>query len=1228
MQEPEDSRETGEHPSRSRKPADRAARERETHPSSFAGGRYQVIRLAGEGGQKDVYLARDTVDGREVVLSLLKLSRLDSTGVARARREAEAMRRLGDHPHIVAILDSGEEEGQPYIVCEYVEGGSVADLVHDAPEHRLPLEQALRIAEQVSQALEHAHARGIVHRDLKPANVWLTREGSVKLGDFGLALGLEFSRVTMEGVAIGTVAYMSPEQALGRQAEPRSDLYSLGVMLYEMATGRLPFVGDNAVPILSQHLNTPPVAPSWYNPGVAPGLENLILWLLSKVPDERPESATAVREALLAILSPPPQGTTEQVAPRELRSLARLAGGVFVGRDKELTALRSALHEARSGRGRLVMLVGEPGSGKTETAAQLVTYARLVEAETLQAQCYEGEGAPAYWPWLQVLRAYARERDAETLRPLMGPGAADIAQLVPEVAERFPELPPPPALAPEQARFRLFDSINTFLKQAARLRPLVLILDDLHWADRSSLLLLEFLAREMPDARLLVVGTYRDVELGRQHPLAQTLGELSRLGLSERIVLRGLTDRQVARFIEMTTGLPAPAELVAAIYQETEGNPFFVNEVVRLMVAEGRLDRPEDAKKWSIPIPQGVKEVLGRRLNQLSESANQTLAIASVLGREFRLEVLEQLSDLNGDRLVEALEEAVAARLIYEGPRKYVFSHALVRETLYGELPAARRLRLHRRIGAVLEKLYGAKPDTLPELAYHFYQAAPGGDVAKAIHYAVRAAAAARGLLAYDEEMAHCERALQALELHSDADPARRTELLLGLGEAQTRAGGAAAARESFEKGAELARKQGAAGQLARAALGLGAGGTGVRFGQVDEMRIGLLRESLGLLGEEESALRSQLMAQLSLALYYSADERRAWSQRAVEMARSVADKGAQIGALYSRCFSLDGFPSTRERLAAATDIVALASEAGDNEMLARAHYRRFRELLELGQVTAADQTLEAYVGLADALRQPLYQWLAPFGRANRALMEGRFEECEPLLQESLAIGKRAQDQNALLFSHTANVTLRRLQGRPEEIVQGVEGFVEKYPAIPAWRATLAQIYCELGRSDDARREVERLAERDFADLPRDGAWVVGVSLLAQTCAFLGDVKRAETLYTLLAPFAGYNVVVGSAGVFYGPVDRHLALLAATLLRWEEAARHFEDALTAAREMQARPFEAFHQQEYGTMLLARGLAEDRQKALELLDAALSTGQELGMKKLVEAALAARGDLNS
>ncbi|MCI0860280.1 MAG: DUF2791 family P-loop domain-containing protein, partial [Chloroflexi bacterium] len=289
---------------------------------------------------------------------------------------------------------------------------------------------------------------------------------------------------------------------------------------------------------------------------------------------------------------------------------------VFVGREQEMAELKAALDDALSGHGRLVMLVGEPGIGKTRTTQELASYAENRGAKVLWGRCYEEEGTPPYWPWVQTLRSYVQQAGTEQLIAEMGRGAAAIADVVPEIHDKITDLKPSPALEPEAARFRLFDTVTTFLKNAAQNQPLMLVLDDLHWADRSSLSLLEFLGRELGESRLLLVGCYRDTELSRQHPLAETLAQLSREPVFRRQVLRGLGQDELGRFIEATTGVQLSQELTDILYAHTEGNPFFMTEVIRLLSESGELTAEHIGTHEGLRIPEGVREVIGQRLNR------------------------------------------------------------------------------------------------------------------------------------------------------------------------------------------------------------------------------------------------------------------------------------------------------------------------------------------------------------------------------------------------------------------------------------------------------------------------------------------------------------------------------------------------------------------------------------------------------------------------------------
>ena len=985
-----------------------------------------------------------------------------------------------------------------------------------------------------------------------------------------------------------------------------------------MVTGRPPFLGDDPVAIISQHINTAPVAPSWHNPEVPRALEALILRLLAKDPDERPESAAAIPEALAAIVTSA-STTTPVAAESDVNPLDRLATGVFVGREKELDELRAGLEDALSGRGRLVMLVGEPGIGKTRTSEELATYARLRGAQVLWGRCYEGEGAPAYWPWVQIIRAYVHDKEPKELMSEMGPGAADIAQVVSEVAERLPGLPAPPTLEPEQARFRLFDSITTFLKNASKDKPLMVVLDDLHWADKPSLLLLQFLARELRGSRLLVLGTYRDVELRRQHPLAQALGELNRENLSQRVLLRGLTENDVRRFVEVTAGTTPPDALVAAVYRETEGNPFFVNEIVRLLVADGRLEHAETVSSWSVTIPQSVQEVVGRRLDHLSEECNKVLTIGAVIGREFGVKLLEKVSEVKGDRLLDALEEALGARVIAELPNgvdQYWFSHALIRETLYEELSTTRRIRLHRQIGEALEELDAE--GNLPQLAYHFAEAAPGGDVEKAMSFATRAAERALGMTAYEEAVAHFERALQVMEIEGAANDEARCDLLIVLADAQWRSGDVTESQATYDKAIEIARRLGDGERLGTAALGRTEQYT---IGTVVESEVALLDEALAAVGTEDSSLRALLLARRGVAVYFrSQEEKEQFVKEAVEVARRFGDRATLARCLFRYLFGSIFVWDADENAAKADEVVALAEGLGDKEQLARGLFAKIGLNYIRGDLKTANEDIERFAGLAHELRLPQNLWYLGTLRTMQAIVAGQMEEADALATQAFATGSGPEPENSRIMFAAQLMSIRREQGRTAEIRGPIKAGVAQFPLIPAYRGALALNHCDLGEMDDARREFEILAQDDFGLIPRDGNWPIAMVLLADVCAGLGDKARAKVLHGMIAPYSERCCIVGTLVDCHGSMGLFAAMLSTTMENWDDAEREFEAALAMNTRMEAVRPTLRTQNEYAKMLLARDAPGDRQKALGLLTKAIDTAQPLGMRRVMDECL--------
>jgi len=784
---------------------------------AFADGRYQVKEILGEGGKKKVYLAHDTTLDRDVAFALIKMEGLDDVGRARFTHEAQSMGRLGTHPNVVSVLDIGEHEGQPWMVNELLGSGDVEEII-DATEGGMDLEKALRIAADTLNGLQFAHEHSVVHRDIKPANIWLTDDGTAKVGDFGLAIATDRSRLTQEKMMVGTVSYMPPEQATGGAITPQADLYSVGAMLYEMVPGRAPFMGDTDIAIIGQHINTPPVAPQWHRPEIPAQLDTLIMRLMSKNPGERPESAADVVSALEAIDTAARHPEALEGSPRRLAANARAAGtpsplggegggegspasgsldsmtgGVFVGRHAEMDQLKARLESTLSGRGGMVTLVGEPGIGKSRTSLELETYAGLRNAQVLWGRSYgsyEGGGAPPYWPWVQAIRSYVTGRDPDDLRREMGSTTSVISEIVDDVKQLLPDVQPPPHLdEPESARFRLFDSVATFLKNAGQVKPLILILDDMHWSDGPSLKMLEFVARELGSSRVLVVGTYRDMELNRRHPLSITLGELTRERLFERVLLRGLTHSDLGQFIELASGVKPPDALVDAVHTQTKGNPLFVTETVRLLIQEGDLtqERTADRDSWSVRIPEGVREVIGRRLDRLSEHCNDVLTIASIIGRRFTLEQLRvTVEGTMENQMLDVIDEGLASRNIEELPDivgEYQFTHALIQETPASELSTTRRVRLHARIGEAFETLYADRiSDYAEQLAIHFAEAETVVGSEKVFTYSRMAGDMAISSLGYEEALVHYERALGATP--DDALDDESAQVLLSMGRA------------------------------------------------------------------------------------------------------------------------------------------------------------------------------------------------------------------------------------------------------------------------------------------------------------------------------------------------------------------------------------------------------------------------------------------------------------
>ena len=885
--------------------------------------------------------------------------------------------------------------------------------------------------------------------------------------------------------------------------------------------------------------------------------------------------------------------------------------GAFVGRRPELAELVAGLDDAFAGRGRLFLLAGEPGIGKSRLTEELIEHARARGARVLVGRCWEAGGAPAYWPWVQSLRTQVRESDPVELRAHLGGRAGELAQLLPDVRRLLPDLPGLPSLDAEGARFRLFDSTTEFLRAASARRPLVIVLDDLHAADASSLLLLQFLARELHSTRVVIVGAYRDVDPVPSAPLAAALAAVAREPATRRLALRGLSSTELAEYVERTAGDAASAELVVALHEETEGNPLFAGEIVRLLTAEGV--RPGWSDGVRIAIPESVKEVIARRLAHLSREAGRVLGLASVLGREFELDVLARLVELTEDDLLDTLDEAVSARVVVDvpaAPGRLRFAHVLIRDTLYEGITGPRRMRLHRRALEVLEGLHDKDSGThVAQLVQH---AIAGRDFEKGLRHASRAGDRALGQLAYEEAARLYRTAMDALDAADRPDEAARCRLLLSLGEAEDRAGDRAAARAAFRAAAQVARSLGLRRERALAAIGYGGRIVWARAGS-DERLVRVLEEGLAAAGDEHPVLRVRLLARLSGAMRDdpTREHRDALSREAVELGRRTGDLAALAYALNGRAAAIMAPDTGDEVLALGTELRELGERIGDRERVAQACTHRSFSRLQAGEVRAAEADIELGMRLARQLGQPALIFLVGGQQAMLALAQGRFAQANEIQREAFRHGERVHPQATRALHRAQRYAQLDFEGRLTELGADIDELAAEERTRPVFACLLAHLQARLGRTPDALAMLDDLVADDVAALPFDQEWLFGMSLLAETTAQVHSVEAATVLYRRLSPWAALNVVDQGEGI-RGSVARYLGLLASTLERWDEADRHFADAAHRNADMGLRPWLALTQDNHATMLRARTLARDRERAEALHNAALATYLELGM----------------
>jgi DNA-binding SARP family transcriptional activator len=901
---------------------------------------------------------------------------------------------------------------------------------------------------------------------------------------------------------------------------------------------------------------------------------------------------------------PPP---LEIELPAELRVRA---GAEMVGRVQEIGAIERWLSQSREEEPeRVLLLGGDPGIGKTRLLAETAARAHGDGTLVLAGHSPEETLVP-FQPFLEALGHYVQTAPTDELRTTARVHGAELVRLVPELRRRLPELAASTGGDPDTERYRLFEAVAGLLGDVAEQRPVLIVLDDLHWADRPTLLLLRHLARAPRAAGLSILGAYRITEQGNDGFNA-ALTSLRHERMLKQIEIKGLPERDASKLVGSRVGRTPEAEFLHALYTETEGNPFFLEEIIRHLQDSGISILGADAADLErVGLPDDVREVIVRRLERLDPASLEALRTASVIGRDFDASLLDRVLGLDEDAFLAALEQGLGARLVEQSPSRpdsYMFSHALIRETLYGTMSPIRRARLHRRIGLALEQ-EGAGRQT-NAMALHFTRAAAPEDAERAIRYGLEAGAEATRMLAHEQAVEHYSRALEVLERFEPENRQLRCEVLLYLGETRVRAGERLLSWPVFREAAALAAELGDAERLARAAVGASR-----RYvqppGIVDDELIALLEQALELTDSEPSVTRVLLLSRLCGALYFSPrqGEMRRLSAEATVLAARLSDPRAAALAAAARRRAYWAPDHLERRLADSTQLLRSAREADDPDLTLQGHAWLVVDLLEAGDRAAVEAQIEAFTNRAEELRQPLFLWQAAVWRAMKAHLAGHLSTAERLAEEALASGIRPERVTAPQYYSIQLLATRREQGRIGELEAPLRELIAEHPSRPAWRATLAMLLSDTGRGEEAREELGRLSQAGFEDIPKDGDWMTAMTMLAEVAATLREPEPARMLYGLMLPYRNLNVVVGIGAICQGSISRYLGRLALAMGDEHRALAHLEFALRANQALEAPVLAAHTQLDWALALGSGKLSADlflaASRAAEELDLGL------------------------
>lgn len=1213
--------------------------------------RYRVEEKLGQGGAGIVYRAFDTTLQRPVAIKSLEPSPAGpDQGVERLRREAALLSRLA-HPNIVSFYDWGEADGRPYLVMEYIAGCTLRALLaaHQAP---LPLELALHIINNVLAALSAAHGAAVIHRDLKPENIMLVGvqpdmafdlaplQPEVKVMDFGLAYLTGEVHITAENLVAGTALYLAPEAALGQTVDERADLYAVGLILYELVAGRLPFLGSDPLVVISQHLHAAPLSPRWYNANLPPTLATIILKLLAKTPSDRYASAAAVLADLETI--EPFEGDDRSLTKTSL--LEAITRGRLVGREAEIGLLRNAIDQMLHGTVGVIFIEGEAGIGKTCLVHEASLYAYLKGVEVFTGHCYDADLILPYQPFIEIVKGYVLAQ----IKPgstgyLSANLAAELVRLAPGLELHLGVAPASTQISPAEARLRLFEAVTTLLTGGSK--PSLIILENMHWASPADLALLAHLARtETRHRRLLLIVTYQgsQQQQGSVQTLTKLINQLTRTRLATHLRLSPLQAEEVTALLETFLEGEIAPDFSQAILAVTEGNPFFIEETLKALLEEGRIvydrahDRWEGVNLQQLAIPASLKEVMDRRFEKLSQAHRDLLTLAALLGRRFRVDVLLAAAATREETVLEAMEEASRMQLISRVPLAeagrdveiYTFDHSLIRQALSETLRPPQRQRLHRQIGTALEKLNQSRsqPVALPdELAYHFSQAGED-ETQKAISYSLVAIDNALRVYASEVAVKHYQLILDLLE--HDPDVGRRAWILEQLGDLylqQTRQLVDAVA--AYEWAIQLWQTTPDPDLSALIRLYRHIGEITRYWPGPLERLDSYLAEALRLLDQDtnqaESLERARVLAAMAFNLHNRRDSSSALEE-ALHLAQIASELAARLNAANEESTALDAM----QRIYRSQGNLAAAHETDRRRLALIPHMTNPTEVVEanLGAsqmgwetgdlATATNFCLEA-LAIAKRTDNIGGQWEALRRLVMLHLQWGKLSAATSYATQGVALGPRAgllefgEPVEALFHTHLA--ILHTLQGKAEAAARELAELSGLYPTseAPPYRSALGWLHYEVEAWTEARLNLESGQAFPSAFLPSQ----FGQILLVEVYGHQGD----EAALNQVGPIAEAEAHHGNVPYLLAILERGYGAFYTTQGLWTEAEAAFKRALAATRRKTLWYQDARTWLDYGRMLAQRNQPGDTDLALDFFSEAQSLFTTFGAHTLAEKA---------